>query len=192
MNIEKIKQANTKFIGKQVEYYEKIESTHLYAKEIASDKNQNGKIIIAENQTGGIGTKGRSWHTGNKKNIAMTIILKPSCKACNLKDLTVDIAKTMKETIFELYNIELKIKEPNDLLLNNKKICGILTQINSIGENINYLLISFGFNVNEEDFSDEIKEIATSLKKEFNKEFEREEIIKKFIEKLEKLILNYI
>ena len=122
----------------------------------------------------------------------MTIILKPSCKACNLKDLTVDIAKTMKKTIFELYNIELKIKEPNDLLLNNKKICGILTQINSIGENINYLLISFGFNVNEEDFSDEIKEIATSLKKEFNKEFEREEIIKKFIEKLEKLILKYI
>ena len=189
MNLEKIKQSKAKYIGKQIEYYNEIESTHLYAKKIATQEKQSGKIIIAENQTGGIGTKGRSWHTGNKKNIAMTIIFKPNCKISDLQNLTVNIAKTVQDTIQELYNIQLKIKEPNDLLLNNKKICGILTEINSIGENINYLLISLGFNVNEENFSDEVKGIATSLKLEFNKEFEREEIIKKFIEKLEKLII---
>ena len=82
------------------------------------------------------------------------------------------------------------IKEPNDLFLNNKKICGILTEINTIGEKINYLLISFGFNVNEDEFSEETNNIATSLKKEYNKEFEREKIISCIIEKLETEIEN--
>ncbi|MFR5313036.1 MAG: biotin--[acetyl-CoA-carboxylase] ligase, partial [Clostridia bacterium] len=86
----------------------------------------------------------------------------------------------------ELYNIDLNIKEPNDLLLNNKKICGILTEINTIGEKINYLIISIGFNVNEDNFSTEIKDIAISLKSEFKRDFTREEIIIKFIENLEK------
>lgn len=188
MNIEKIKNANTIYIGKQIEYFNEINSTHLYAKNIAQDEKNNGKIIIAQTQSSAIGTKGRDWHTGNNKNIAMTIILKPKCKIEKMKNLTLQIAEYMKQTIYELYKYNLEIKHPNDLLLNNKKISGILTQINTIGEKINYLLISIGFNVNEECFSEEIEQYVTSLKKEYKKEFEREEIIKKFIEILEKEI----
>lgn len=184
MNIEKIRNSNTGFIGKEIEYYQEIDSTHLYAKTIANRENQNGKIIIAERQTGGIGTKGRKWHTGDGKNIAMTIIIKPDCKVDKYKNLTIDISKAMKNTIKELYDIELEIKEPNDLMLNKKKICGVLTEISTTGEKINYLLISVGFNVNEDSFDEEIKEIATSLKVEYNKEFCREDIISCFIEKL--------
>lgn len=186
MDIQKIKDANTKYIGKEIEYYKEIDSTHLYAKKIANQGNQNGKIIIAERQTGGIGTKGRSWHTGNNKNIAMTIILKPKCKVDKFKNLTIDISKAMKNAIKELYDIDLEIKEPNDLMLNQKKICGVLTEISTTGEKINYLLISLGFNVNEDNFSEEIKQIATSLKAEYNKTFKREDIIKCFIEELAK------
>lgn len=185
MNIDKIKQAKTKIIGKNIEYYREITSTHLYAKQIAANKENNGKIIIAEIQTSGIGTKGRKWYTGEGKNIAMTIILHPNCEISNLENLTINIAKVIQQAINHLYGYQLKIKEPNDLYLNNKKICGILTEINTIGEKINYLLISFGFNVNENDFSEETNHIATSLKKEYNREFEREEIISCIIEKLE-------
>ena len=71
-------------------------------------------------------------------------------------------------------------------MLNNKKICGILTEISTMGEKINYLIISIGFNVNEDNFSTEIKDIATSLKNEFKRDFKREEIIIKFLENLEK------
>lgn len=190
MNIEKIKQAKTIKIGKNIEYYKKIESTHLYAKQIAMNKENDGKIIIAEIQTAGIGTKGRRWYTGEGKNIAMTIILHPSCNINKLKNLTINIAKAIQEAIKQLYGYQLQIKEPNDLFLNNKKICGILTEINTIGEKINYLLISFGFNVNEDEFSEETNNIATSLKKEYNKEFEREKIISCIIEKLETEIEN--
>ena len=188
MDLEKIKNANTKYIGKEIEYFKEISSTHTYAKEIAMQEKHNGKIIIAETQTNGIGTKGRTWYTGESKNIALTMILKPKCEISRLEGLTVKIAECMKKAIQELYQIDLEIKKPNDLMLNGKKICGILTEINTIAEKINYLLISFGFNVNEDVFSDETENIATSLKKEFGKEFCREDIIKKFIEILEKEI----
>ena len=98
----------------------------------------------------------------------------------------------MKNVIKKLYNINLKIKKPNDLMLNNKKICGILTEISTIGEKINYMLISLGFNVNEEKFPEEIENIATSLKKEYNKEFKREDIIITFIEDLEMSICPFV
>ncbi len=190
MDIEKIKNAKTKYLGKIIEYYEEINSTHIKAKEIANEKNQNGKIIIADMQTNGIGTKGRNWYTGKGNNIAMSMILHINCKLNKLEGLTVEIAKTMQTVIKKLYNINLEIKEPNDLILNNKKISGILTEINCIGEKINYLIISIGFNVNECNFSEETINIATSLKKEYNKNFIREEIIINFIEELEKKLIN--
>ena len=185
MDIEQIKQSKTRKIGKNVEYYKEIASTHLYAKQIAENKKNDGKIIIAEIQTSGIGTKGRKWYTGEGKNIAMTIILQPNCKINELDGLTVKIAKVVQNVIKELYEYSLEIKEPNDLFLNGKKICGILTEVNTIGEKINYLLISLGFNVNENQFSEETSAIATSLKKEYNKEFDREKIISCIIERLE-------
>lgn len=192
MKIEKIKNSNTKILGKNIEYYKTIDSTHKYAKSIANTIEQNGKLIISEVQTSGIGTKGRSWHTGENKNIAMTLIIKPKCQLKMLNHLTIDIAEVMRDTIKELYNIELNIKEPNDLILNNKKICGILTESSTTGENINFVLMSLGFNVNETNFNEDIVNIATSLKLETKKEYEREEIISKFLEKLELMIIKYL
>ena len=188
MDIEKIKKAKTKKIGKQIEYYKEIESTHTYAKKITNNLENDGKIIIAENQTSGIGTQGRKWYTGEGKNIAMTIILYPDVNVNKLDGLTIKIAKAIQEAIYNKYGYTLKIKEPNDLILKDKKICGILTEVSTQAEKINYLLISFGFNVNEEQFSEETNDIATSLKKEFHKEFNREEIIIKIIENLEQII----
>lgn len=194
MNIQQIQNSKTKLIGKNIKYQEQITSTHNIAKQIATNEtqNQNGTILLADLQTAGIGTKGRKWYTGKAKNIAMTIILKPKCKIERLQNLTKTIAISMQKAIKELYQYELTIKEPNDLLLNGKKICGILTEINTISEHINYLLISVGFNVNEEKFSPETENIATSLKKEFHKEFQREDIITKFIEILENNIIEEI
>jgi len=187
MNLNEIMNAKNKIIGKKIEYFEEIESTHIYGRKIAENEENDGKVLLAELQTGGIGTKGRSWYTGYGKNIAMTIILHPKCKIDDLDNLTVEIAEKIRKSIYELYGYELEIKEPNDLMFNGKKICGILTEIHTQGEKIKYLLISFGFNVNEDGFSEETKDIATSLKKETGREFSREEIISKIDEKIEEI-----
>ena len=189
MDIEKIKKANTKIIGKKIEYFKEIESTHILAKEIAKseDKENKTKMLITEKQTGGIGTKGKSWYTGEGKNIATTIILYPKCKIEKLKNLTIEIAEKIKTAIYELYGYKLEIKKPNDLIFNGKKLCGILTEIHTQGEKIEYLLIRFGFNINEDYFNEETINIATSLKKETGKEYQREDVLIKIIEKLEEI-----
>ena len=102
-----------------------------------------------------------------------------------LEGLTIEIARQIVKAIKELYGYKLKIKEPNDLMLNDKKICGILTQCTTLKETVCYVLIGIGFNVNQVEFNKELSDIATSLKKEFNIEFEREEIVAKILENLE-------
>ena len=171
----------------KIKYYDELPSTHLYIKE-NQDKLENGTVIIANKQTEGIGTHGRSWYTGSGDNIAMSMLFKPECDLSSLNNITVDVAQSIKKTIRNLYNIGLNIKYPNDLLLNGKKICGILTEINTISGKINYLIISLGFNVNEICFDEETIKIATSLKKEYNKNFDRKEIILKIIQNINNIV----
>ena len=181
---------NKKIVNQKytIKEYDELPSTHLYVKE-NQNKLESGTVIIANKQTSGIGTHGRIWYTG-RNNIAMSILYKPNCDITKLDGITINIAKSIKDAINELYNINLEIKYPNDLLLNGKKICGILTQVATISERIDYLLISIGFNVNEINFSEETIKLATSLKKEYGKVFSREDIIIKFIEKLEKYLIS--
>lgn len=183
MDIEKIQNAKTKYIGKEIHFFKEIDSTQTEAKRNVT-KYSNGTIIIADVQTKGKGTHGRTWHTKDD-NIAMTIILKPEIKIKKLEGFTVEIAKNIQKTVKDLYNINLEIKLPNDLLLNNKKICGILTEATTIKENVKEIFIGIGFNVNENEFADEIVDIATSLYKETNHTFCREDIICKIIENIE-------
>lgn len=184
MDIEKIKKAKTRYIGKNIIFYNEIDSTQEDAKRRLNDLS-SGTIIIADKQINGKGTKGKVWYTNNG-NIAMTIILKPKCKIERLSNLTIRIAEIMIDAICNIYKCQLEIKKPNDILLNNKKICGILTESKSLGDDVESILIGIGLNVNEIKFENQLEEIATSLKKEFKKEFNREEIIVEFIEMFEK------
>ena len=171
----------------KIEKIKTIKSTHIYLKENNIKYSEN-TAVIAEEQTGGIGTKGRNWHTGSNKNIAMSILIRPQKNVKDLEGLTIEIAKKIQKVISKTYNIKLTIKEPNDLMLNGKKICGILTESNTIGNKINYVIISIGFNVNEDKFPNELENIATSLYKETGKEFDKQKIIEDFIQTLENII----
>lgn len=171
----------------KIEVFETLNSTHLYLKKNYK-KYDNQTVIIANSQTGGIGTRGRNWYTGSKDNIAVSFLYKENLNLDSFQGLTIKIAEVIKKSIKEIYNINLEIKYPNDLLLNSKKICGILTEIHTSGNEINYLIISFGLNVNEVNFPKEIENEATSLKKEFHKEFDKEKILEVCIEEINKLI----
>ena len=183
MDIEKIIRAKTKYIGKQLKFFDEIDSTQTEAKRNV-EKYENGTVIIAELQTAGKGTHGRVWHT-KADNIAMTLILKPEININKLEGFTVAIAENIQQAIKELYGIELEIKLPNDLLLNKKKICGILTEVITIKEQVKEIFIGIGFNVNEKEFSSDISDIATSLYKEIKQVYCREDIICKVLENIE-------
>lgn len=182
MNIEEIKKSRTNILGKNVIYYKEIGSTQDEAKKLINTKIDNGTIILADSQNKGRGTKENIWYTGIGKNIAMTLIIFPKCNIQVLDGLTKLIAECIVNTISELYNYKLTIKYPNDVFLNGKKIAGILTETSTSKDKVNHILIGIGFNVNEDNFNTDTANIATSLKREYNKEFSREEIIKRFLE----------
>lgn len=185
MKEEILKNLKTKYLAKNILFYEEIESTQLKAKEI-SDELENGTILLADNQTSGIGTHGREWISEKGKNILFTIVLFPNCNIEKIKGLTLLIAECFVQAIENLYKIRLDIKHPNDLICNGKKIGGILTESVTQKEIVKKIFIGIGFNVNSEKLDIKIEKIATSLKKEFNQEFERSSIISEFFNIFEK------
>ena len=184
-----LKELTTKILGKNVIYYESIDSTQL---EILRkiDNIQNGTIIIADIQTNGIGTHGRKWHTTEKNNIAFSFIIYANCNIEKLEGITKEIAETMVIAIKNLYNISLHIKEPNDIVYNNKKIGGILTQNKLNGKKVKYMVVGIGLNTMQTTFSKDIENIATSIKKEFNIIVDRIKIITQFCNLFEKKMIE--
>ena len=179
---KKLEGLKTKFIGKRIDYYEILDSTHLLAKKLDDKEIQDGMVILAENQISGIGTHGRTWNVESGKNLTFDIILVPKCDIQEISNLTIIIAKSIVQTLDELYGIKTEIKIPNDIMYNNKKLAGILTETVILKERVEKIFIGIGINVNQEKFPDELRNKATSLKREFKREFSKDEILQKFLE----------
>lgn len=188
-----LKNLKTKFLGRNMLHFEVIDSTQKYIKENLIKNMPNGTIVIADTQSSGIGTQGRKWFTGdNNENIAMSFVLYPETDIKKFSNLTKLIAECIINTVKKLYGYELKIKVPNDIICNEKKIAGILTESSSIGEKVKKIIIGIGFNVNQMEFPEDLKDLATSLKKEFSKNFSKEEIIVEFLNEFELVYLKLL
>ena len=181
---------NTKFLGRNFIYYETIDSTQSEIWRI-SEKAENGTLIIADYQTSGKGTHGRKWYT-EQNNIAFSFLIKPNCNINKLDGLTLEIAEIILEILKDEYDIKLQLKKPNDIVFNNKKIGGILTETKVISEKVRYLNIGIGINTSQEIFVSDIKNIASSIKKEFNISISTTDFIAEFCNKFEKSILKRI
>lgn len=169
----------TKTLARKIEVYDTIDSTQTELKR--RKEVYDGLLIIAESQTNGSGTHGRKWYTETKnKNIAMSFVLIPNDNIAKFDTLTILIAKCIVKAFKSIYNIDLKIKHPNDIVYNKKKIGGILTQTSLKGEIVSEIFVGIGINVLQEDFNDEIKDIASSIYNEFNIKCNREKIIAEF------------
>ena len=107
-----------------------------------------------------------------------------------MEGITTEIAKIIVNIFKDKYKISLQIKQPNDIIFNNKKIGGILTQSKVSSQNMKCLVIGIGINTKKEKFNNELKDIATSIKKEFNIEVNTEEFISEFCNCFEKEIIN--
>ena len=134
-------------------------------------------VISADIQTDGIGTHGRTWYTTKKGNIAFSIGLELNKSIKDLGNLTIEIAEIILEVFEKSYQINLQIKHPNDIMINNQKIGGILTETKLQGEIVKYLVIGIGINTNNE-------EISTSIKREFGIEIDNSKIINEICQRI--------
>jgi len=184
---------NSSVIGRKFIYFNSIDSTNNAAKKIADDENSHGTVLISEEQTNGKGRLGRHWISPKYKGIWMSIILKPNLDPIDASKITQIAAAAVTLSLLEM-NIKASIKWPNDIILNHKKVCGILTEMNAELTNIHHVIVGIGINVNadKEDFPDDLKNIATSLKIESNNKINRQILTAKILNNFEILYDKFI
>jgi BirA family biotin operon repressor/biotin-[acetyl-CoA-carboxylase] ligase len=161
--------------------FEKLESTQKKAKEIAKEA-EPWTVVLAKEQTGGYGRKENFWYSP-KGGLYFSVIL-PKTKIEDLQILTILAAFCVAKILKEDFKLEPFIKLPNDVYVNGKKICGILTENIILGEEVKNSIIGIGLNTNIEDFPEELKERATSLKRELKKEVEGRKILEEILKEL--------
>lgn len=192
LSYEEVKEnLNAKFIGNKIYYYDSIDSTNKMAKDIAH-REEEGTVIVAEEQLEGRGRLGRTWESPKKKGIYFSIILKPRVSPTKVAKLTLLGAAAVNLALDEI-GIHSQIKWPNDIVINGKKVCGILTEMSSELNLINYVVIGIGINVNlgEENISEDIKHKATSLKIESKNEVSRKNLLAAILNRFEELYVLF-
>lgn len=181
------KNTAAKVFGKEIEILKTIDSTNNYLKLRAQDKAIEGLVAIAEQQTEGKGRKGKSFFSPAGSSIYMSVLLKPKIKISNINLITIIAAISVVEAIYNTTEIQTSIKWVNDVMYNNKKLCGILTEASIEGESgdINYIVLGIGINVKKINFPDDIKNVATSLGNITSIDYNRNELIGQLLNQLE-------
>lgn len=179
----------TDWAGRQVFYENEVDSTNNWAKRLAESvvNPPHGTLVVAEQQTAGKGRRGRPWASPAGCAVFMSLILKPDILPASASMLTLVAALAVSQGIEKACGCQTLIKWPNDIVASNKKVCGILTEMSTELDCINYVVVGIGINVNNEQFPPELMDKATSLLLETGREHSRAALICAVMEAFERL-----
>lgn len=184
----------TDFLGQQIHYEESVDSTQKIAHRLAYDGAPEGTVVLAEEQLSGRGRMDRKWYSPKYTGIWMSVILRPNILPTKAPQLTLLTAVAVVQAIEEVAALSPKIKWPNDILINGKKVTGILTELQAEADRVKTIIIGIGMNVNqkESDFPEYLHTTATSLSIEKGGYISRPAIIRAVLSNIEKLYLLYL
>ena len=166
---------DTEYIGRKFFYLEETESTNILLSNEAKDFKENGIVVLAESQTKGRGRMERTWSSAKGFNLTFSILLTDKellMMTPNIINLVSSLS--VATSIENLFQLNTSLKWPNDVLINDKKVSGILLETSIKGKSVNRIIIGIGINVNQVTFPTDFKIQATSIKNEFNSTVERE------------------
>jgi len=175
------------FLASKIYHYTSIGSTNDEAKKLAQMGAPHGTLVIAEEQTGGRGRLGRKWVSPPGQGIWLSIILRPSLEPSEAPRITMACAVAAAKAIRQEVGVNCLIKWPNDLLIDGKKVAGILTEMSADMDKIHYVVTGIGMNVNNAEFPPDIEKTATSLKLASGEEVERLKILTQFLSQFEEI-----
>ena len=175
----------TKWVGTEICYFDVTDSTNTQAKSLGEGDAPNGTLVVADKQESGRGRRGRSFESPAGTGIFMTLLLKPEIEPQNASMLTLVAALAVAKGMEHMVELPVQIKWPNDIIVHGKKVCGILTEMSAQMDYVNYIVIGIGINVSNEDFPEEIKDVATSIYLESGKRINRAMLIEKIWEEFE-------
>ncbi|MFC4078056.1 biotin--[acetyl-CoA-carboxylase] ligase [Salinithrix halophila] len=184
----------TKWVGQKVRYKRSVDSTQPLAHDWAKEGIEEGSLVITEEQIAGRGRMGRAWHSPPHSGIWMSLILRPPIPLAQASQLTLLTSVAITRAIRKETGLNVTIKWPNDLLIDGKKTCGILTELRGEQDQVHYVVQGIGINVNVTDsvWPEELKEIATSLAIEAGRTFERPPLIASILGEIEALYEGYL
>ncbi len=176
---------STKWAGKSIFVFKETDSTNIQAKAGGEKGELHGTLYVAESQSAGRGRRGRSWESPAGESIYMSLLLRPEFQPVKAPMLTLVMALAVARALRERTGVDVQIKWPNDLVVQGRKICGILTEMSTEMTWINYVVIGIGINVNQNEFPEELKDCASSLKMETGRRFRRSHLIAAVMEHFE-------
>lgn len=172
--------------------YNEIDSTNEEAKRIIlKEANHEGTVIVSSYQSKGKGRQGRNFISEKNKGLYMSIILKPTIEIINVMQITLVSALVVKESLKDYIDKDIYIKWPNDIIVENKKICGILCET-QIMEDDFHIIVGIGVNINQDNFEDEIKDKATSIYLQSGNNYAIEELCNSILKNYNEIYLKYI
>lgn len=178
----------THVFGQQIVYMESVETTMDLAFKLALEGAKDGTLVCAETQTKGKGRMGRKWVSPAGKGLYFSLIVRPSMHPSEVSRLTLMSAVAVCEALRDLSNVDVTIKWPNDLLVGNKKICGILTELSAEMDQVKFVVIGIGINVNAT--AKHLPAVATSLRQESGHPYLRVTVLQEVLKKMEEWYLK--
>ena len=180
----------TKWAGRKLYYYASTGSTNTDAKRLGEEGEPHGTVVVADIQTAGKGRRGRSWQTLSGTALSFTLLLRPDFVPDKASMITLVMALSVAEAVEEITGAATGIKWPNDIVMNRKKICGMLTEMTMTPEmdEIQYVVVGAGINVNNmgpEEFLEEVRPTATSLRIETGQQYNRACLLDKVLQRFE-------
>jgi len=185
--IKEIRSVINREIGREIIFLESVDSTNTLATELAEKGSPHGTAVITNSQTKGRGKLGRNWFSLPKKNISISIILKPIISVEDITLLTIMAGVVSARALRNTTGLEVKLKWPNDIVVFGKKLGGILTETKIEYDRVNFAVVGIGINVNmvREDFPPDIQSFATSIKIELSRSYHRPPIIAEIFKETE-------
>ena len=183
--INKVLESN--HLVSKIEVYDSVESTQTIAKQSLVD-NQYTMLILSDEQTKGRGRFNRNWSSSKGKGLWMSVVLRPNVSFAMIPKFNLFIALGIRDAIQAFSKDKIEIKWPNDIYINDKKVCGFLTEMVANADAVEAIICGIGINLNhqEEDFSDIIRHRATSIRLHYSEEINRYQFLKRLIEEIEK------
>src|SRR5499427_1972995 len=171
--------------GKHVYHFLKTDSTNRVAMELGYAEEPEGAVVLAEEQTAGRGRAGRAWHSERGTGIYVTILLRPKISPVQAPLLTMMAGLSAQAAIQARTGLQIDLKWPNDLMLNGKKLGGILTEMYADTTLVRFVIVGIGINVNQENFPGELSSLATSLRSETATNQSRLELLARLLREFE-------
>ena len=188
------KSLQTRHFGKCIFFSREVNSTSDWAKELAETGAEEGTVTLAQAQTAGRGRLGREW-ISPKGGLWFSIVLRPYQKASDAMKLVFVASLVVAEILSEKYGLRTETKWPNDVLVNGKKICGVLAEMSTKGEKVNYVILGVGVNANfcaHNVLSESVKTTATSIQDELGKKIRLESLFRALLGEMERSYDRYV